>query len=365
MNTKNTSILFKPFELAGIRLDNRFVRSATMENLAAEDRTPSSNLISLYEDLAQGGVGLIITSAVRADRTWDPHAGGKGLCLDRDDLIPSFKEMVERVHQAGSRIAVQLGSFFRYKNTMVIPYAETVDDSKHMLTIEDIHRIVECFGEAGARSRKAGFDAIQINAAHAFPLSQFLSPCYNRRQDEYGGSTKNRARFLSEIVAKIKQRAGDDFPVFVKMNVADFCDGGIDVEEAVRIVDVISTGGIAAVEASGGGIGHYMTWLGPAKKKEWKEGYLRPYAAELKSKISIPLIMVGGLRNYTMAEEIIENAEADLISMSRPLIREPGLIKRWENGDRRATDCVSCNGCMGRFKENRQVECANLYLNLA
>ena len=90
------------------------------------------------------------------------------------------------------------------------------------------------------------------------------------------------------------------------MNVVDFCDGGIDVEEAVRIVGIISSSGIAAVEASGGGIGHHMTWLGPAKNKEWKEGYLRPYAAELKFKISIPLIMVGGLREYSMAEEIIQ-----------------------------------------------------------
>ena len=359
MNTTNKSILFEPVELFGIRLKNRFVRSATMENLAAEDRTPSEDLVALYEDLARGGVGLIITSAVRADRAWDPHAGSKGLSLDRDDMVPSFKEMVERVHQAGSKIAVQFGSFFRYKNKIAIPYVQESNEHMHMLTAEEMRLIVERFGEAGERSRKAGFDALQINAAHGFPLSQFLSPCYNRRQDEYGGSTENRARILTEIAAEIKQRAGDDFPVFVKMNVVDFCDGGIDVEEAVRIVEVISTGGIAAVEASGGGIGHYMTWLGPAKKKDWKEGYLREYAAGLKSKISVPLIMVGGLRDYSMAEEIIQNAEADLISMCRPFIREPGLIKRWENGDRRPADCISCNGCMERFKENRQVECSN------
>ena len=360
MNTKNTSILFEPVEFCGIRLKNRFVRSATMENLASAHRGPSKDMISLYEDLANGGVGLIISSAVRADRTWDPHAGSKGLILDRDDIVPSFKEMIEQVHQAGSRIAVQLGSFFRYMNKAAIPYAKEPNEHMHMLTVEDIHQIVERFGEAGERSRKAGFDALQINSAHGFPLSQFLSPCYNLRQDEYGGSTENRARILSEITAKIKQQAGDNFPVFVKMNVVDFCDGGIDIEEAVRIVEVLATGGLAAVEASGGGIGHNMTWLGPAKKKEWKEGYLREYAADLKSKISVPLIMVGGLRDYSMAEEIIKNNEADLISMSRPFIREPGLIKRWEDGDRRAATCISCNGCMELFKENRRVRCVNL-----
>ncbi|MGD9139310.1 MAG: NADH:flavin oxidoreductase, partial [Desulfobacterales bacterium] len=120
MNIK--SILFEPYDFCGIRLKNRFVRSATMENLAGADRTPTKTLMSLYEGLAKGGVGLIITSAVRADRNWDPQAGGKGLCLDRDNMVPLFKTMVERVHQAGSKIAVQLGSFFRYRNKYATPW---------------------------------------------------------------------------------------------------------------------------------------------------------------------------------------------------------------------------------------------------
>ena len=158
--------MFRPYEFCGIGLKNRFVRSATMENLATADRTPSQELISLYEGLAKGGVGLIITSAVRADRTWDAKAGGKGLCLDRDDMVPAFKAMVERVHQAGSIIAIQLGSFFRYRNKQALPYEKKPNEHMHVLTIEDIHQIVERFGEAGVRSREAGFDALQINAAH-------------------------------------------------------------------------------------------------------------------------------------------------------------------------------------------------------
>ena len=351
------SPLFQSIDFCGIRLKNRFVRSATMENLAAADRTPSKELVAMYEDLAKGGVGLIITSAVRADRGWDPHMNSKGLCFDDKGMIPAFREMVKRVHGAGSKIVIQLGSFFRYKDKVAVPFAEALDESRHFLTVEDVHHIAERFGEVGAYSRESGFDGLQINAAHGFPLSQFLSPCYNRRSDEYGGSTQNRSRILVEIAAEIKRRTSEDFPVFVKMNVVDFCDGGIDVDEAARIVDTTATGGIAAVEASGGGIGHHMTWLGPARKKEWQEGYLRPYAAELKSKVAVPVIMVGGLRTYSMAEDIIRNAEADLISMSRPFIREPDLIKRWEDGDRRPATCISCNGCMERFKENQPVRC--------
>ena len=353
------SSLFQPVDFCGIRLKNRFVRSATMENLADADRTPSEELVAMYEGLAKGGVGLIITSAVRADRGWDPHTNSKGLCLDDKSMIPAFREMVNHVHEAGSKIVIQLGSFFRYKNKVAVPYTEALDESRHFLTVEDIHHITKRFGEAGAYSRESGFDGLQINAAHGFPLSQFLSPCYNRRSDEYGGTTQNRSRILAEITAEIKRRTGEDFPVFVKMNVVDFCDGGIDVDEAARIVESIAPDGIAAVEASGGGIGHHMTWLGPARKKEWQEGYLRPYAAELKSKVALPVIMVGGLRSYAMAEDIIANSEADLISMSRPFIREPDLIKRWENGDLRPAACISCNGCMERFKENQPVRCIN------
>lgn len=351
------SCLFEPYDFCGIHLHNRFVRSATMENMATSDRLPSEDLMQLYETMARGEVGMIITSAVRPDRDWDPHANSKGMCLDREEMLPAFGELVDRVHQLGSGIAIQLGSFFRFKDRFAAAWLDTPNESRYVLTAADIRQIVERFGQAGQLSREAGFDAVQINAAHAFPLSQFLSPAYNKRQDEYGGSTRNRARIISEIAAEIHKRTGNDFPIFIKMNVVDFCDGGIDVDEAVRIADILSSRGIAAIEASGGGIGHRMTWLGPAKKKEWKEGYLRQYAAELKSKTELPLITVGGLRSYAMMEDIIHRGQADLISMSRPLIREPQLIKRWAAGDRTPAGCISCNGCMGKFQENDAVYC--------
>ncbi len=351
------SCVFEPNEFCGIQLSNRFVRSATMENLAAGDRTPSKDLVALYEKLAEGGVGLIITSSVRPDRSWDPHSNGRGMCLDKGTMIPAFKDMVSRVHDAGSKTFIQLGTFFRYKGKLAAPCEESKSNDGYVVTPEDIRDITRQYGLAGEYSREAGFDGIQINAAHGFPLSRFLSPCYNLRRDDYGGSVVNRARIICEIAAEIKQRCGDDFPILIKMNVSDFCDGGIDIDEAERIAQTIAAGGITAIEASGGGIGHDMTWLGPDRKKDWKEGYLRTYAAELKSKISLPLIMVGGLRSYAMIEKILHRNEADLIAMSRPLIREPGLIRRWEDGDLRPANCISCNGCMERFKDNRSVRC--------
>lgn len=348
---------FEPIEFCGIQLNNRFVRSATMENLAAPDRTPSEDLVALYVKLAEGSVGLIITSSVRPDRSWDPHSNGRGMCLDKEAMIPAFKKMVSRVHAAGSKIVIQLGTFFRYKGKLAAPCEASKPNNGYVVKTEDIRDITKQYGLAGEYSRAAGFDGIQINAAHGFPLSRFLSPCYNLRRDDYGGSVVNRSRIICEIAAEIKQRCGSDFPVFIKMNVADFCDGGIDIHEAQRIARTIAASGIAAIEASGGGIGHDMTWLGPARKNEWQEGYLRPHAAGLKAEIALPIIMVGGLRNYAMIEEVLHRQEADLVAMSRPLIREPGLIRRWQEGDRRSAACISCNGCMQRFKDNRSVRC--------
>ena len=351
------SDLFKPVDFCGMKLRNRIVRSATMENLATADHLPSPDLLELYEQMAMGQIGLIITSSVRPDRKWDLNPQGKNLCIDRDDMIAAFKGLSRRVHAQGGHVAVQLGSFFRYKGQLAGPAANPADSSQRVLTINDINKIIEAYGVAGERCRRAGFDAVQLNAAHAFPLSQFLSPYYNTRDDEYGGNTENRCRIISDITRAIHRRAGAELPVFIKMNVMDFCKGGIVVDEAARMINIIAQNGMCAVESSCGGIGHEMNWLGPDDPNQWQEGYLRNYTADLKSKVDVPVIMVGGMRNAAMMEDVLQSGQADLISMSRPFIKEPQLIKRWMEGDLSPAECISCNGCMGLFRDNEPVVC--------
>jgi 2,4-dienoyl-CoA reductase-like NADH-dependent reductase (Old Yellow Enzyme family) len=352
--------LFEPYDFCGILLKNRFVRSATSENLAKE-RLPSEQLLKLYEELARDEIGLIITSAMRPDRTWTRGPQKKNMVIDREDSIPAFKELTDRIHSFGSKVAVQLGSFFVYNGEPVapsaVPYSWIPDVTPRAVTVEEITEIVKIYGVAGERAKKAGFDAVQVHAAHGYPLSRFLSPLFNQRTDEYGGSPENQARIIVEIAAEIRERAGHDFPVFVKMGVVDFCEGGMTIDDGVEVAKAMSQNGIAAIETSAGTPGPEMNALGATDGSKWTEDYLMDYAAAVKAEVDVPVILVGGLRDIHMMEDIISQGKADLVAMSRPFIIEPNLIKRWKEGDREPSRCISCNGCMDLYMDGEIVEC--------
>ncbi len=355
------SLLFEPYEFCGMTLKNRFVRSATLENMATEEKLPSEGLSDLYEEMARGGVGLIITSAVRADRNWDRSPKSRNMCLDRDDLIPGFSNLAERIHAFESKVALQLGSFYRYEGEFVVPSVlpddQSFESAPRALTTEEIKSIIVTYGVAGERAREAGFDAVQLNAAHGFALSKFLSPLFNQRDDEYGGSPENRARIVIEIIGEIRKRTGQDFPAFIKMNVSDFCDGGMTLQDAVKMAKSFTQEGISAIEASGGMFGAEVTQSGPKDPAKWTEGYFMDYAAVIKAAVDVPIILVGGLRNLSMMEDVIREGKADLVAMSRPFIREPRIVKRWMDGNSEPSSCISCDGCTEVFLTGEPVHC--------
>ncbi|MEW6262709.1 MAG: NADH:flavin oxidoreductase [Thermodesulfobacteriota bacterium] len=363
------SRLFEPFPLGGLKLKNRFVRSATCENLTSEERLPSEEMIRLYEALAAGGVGLIITSATRPDRSWDKRefATWKRLAFDRDEMIPAFQAFTRRVQAAGARIALQLGSFYKFYGDFVGPSdaaymrSASVKDQETIvpraLTLDEIQEIIGKYVAAGFRAYQAGFDAVQLGAGHGFPLGQFLSPFFNRRTDAYGGGPENRARMLSEIVRGIKAQAGQDFPVLLKINAADFIPGGMTPERAAETAAVLAENGADALETSGGTLGQEMSQFGPSDPRRWAEAYFRDSAAVIKSRVKVPIILVGGLRSPALMDEILTLGQADLFSLSRPLIREPGLVNRWRSGDLEPSDCNQCNGCLDRLMKGEPVEC--------
>ena len=203
---------------------------------------------------------------------------------------------------------------------------------------EDVKSIISAFTQAADLAKQAGFDAVQIHAAHGFLLSQFLSPAFNKRTDEYGGELANRARLLLEIVRSMRETVGPQYPILIKINSEDFLEGGLSRPEAVEVSGWLEQASIDAIEFSGG------TALSPEKfspvrsgklKTPEQEVYYREAARLYKQKVTIPLILVGGIRSYEVAEELVREKTADYISMSRPLICEPGLVKRWREGDRR------------------------------
>jgi 2,4-dienoyl-CoA reductase-like NADH-dependent reductase (Old Yellow Enzyme family) len=228
------------------------------------------------------------------------------------------------------------------------------------MTLAEIGRVVAAFGESAALAKKAGFDGVQIHAAHGYLLSQFLSPFFNRRKDAYGGSIENRARIVLETLQSVRKAVGDDYPVLIKINSEDFVDGGLTVDEMLQVAALLEKAGIDAIEMSGGTVyvsGAFSAIRTGAFNTPEKEVFYREAAARYKAKIGVPLLLVGGIRSFEVAEKLVSNGSADYISLSRPLIREPALINRWKSGKLGKATCISDNACFGPTLKGEGLYC--------
>jgi len=358
--------LFDKTKINQMELKNRFVRSATWEGLANPDGSCSVELANLILELAKGQIGLIITSHAYVNQTG--QAGIRQLGIYRAQLISSYVEMVEKVHREGSKIIMQIAhagcrsSINLTKKQSLGPSSIEIKGCGRCreMTKDEIFQTIEDFQKAAVRAKKAGFDGVQIHAAHGYLLSQFLSPFFNKRKDEYGGNIENRARLILEILQAIRTELGQQFAVLIKLNSEDFIEGGFTQGEMVQVSAMLESAGIDAVELSGGtslSLSKFSSSrVGKIDSKE-EEVYYRDAAKLFKEKITVPLILVGGIRSYEVALELVEKKLADYISLSRPLIREPDLIKRWQEGDIKKAACISCNKCFVPTRAGKGVYC--------
>ncbi len=356
------SKLFETSSINGMKLSNRFVRSATWEGMAAEDGACTPSFKNLYTQLAKGGVGLIITSHtyVRPDGKGTPRQLG----LYTDELIPGLRDLSNAIHQYDSRVAVELSHAGILANErltgqaplVVSPVKEFSQSPGRELTVKDIEEIIDAFARAARRAKEAGFDAVQIHAAHGFLMNQFLSPAFNKRTDAYGGPVENRAKALLAVCKKIRALVGSDFPVLIKLNSRDLIDGGLTLEDSVQVGLRLQEEGIDAIEVSGGTV---VTGDHCRKEidAEEKEAYWREAAKVFKEKLHVPLILVGGVRSFRLAGRLVEDGHADYISMSRPFIREPDLVNRWASGDLKKSTCLSDNLCRGPLLDGEGIYC--------
>ena len=357
----------QPFEAStinGMTLANRFVRSATWEGMADDDGACTPKLIDLIAALAKGGLGLIISS--HAYVAPEGQAGPWQLGVYKDALIPGLEAMAKAVHDNGSKIVMQLahaGFFANAKLTGQTPLAPSnvegfAKSPRKEMTAEDIQNVVKSFGAAAKRAQKAGFDGVQIHAAHGYLLSQFLSPAFNQRKDGYGGDIRRRARAVVEVLQEIRQAVGREYPVLVKMNCQDFIEKGLTAEDSLVAGEILESEGIDAIELSGGVL--VGGKLGPSRmgiKSEEKEAYFRKEARSFKEKLRVPMILVGGNRSYQVAERLVNEGIADYISLCRPLIREPDLINRWRTGDLNQAACLSDNLCFVPARKGEGIYC--------
>ena len=357
--------LFETTTLQNMTLPNRFVRSATWEGRANDDGSCTHGLIKMMTQLARGGVGLIITGHAYVRK--DGQAGPWQLGVYGDQLIQGLTEMTEAVHKENGKIVMQLahaGCQAPFELTGLEPLGpwgmENQEGSScREMTQADISKLIEVFARGAVRAKQAGFDGVQIHAAHGYLLSQFLSPFFNKRTDVYGGTIENRTRVVLEVIESIRASVGHDFPVLIKINSEDFLDKGLAVDDMLHGAALLEQAGIDAIELSGGTA--YSGRRIPVRiakiDTEEKEVFYKAAAKRYKEKITVPLMLVGGIRSYEVAERLVDKGIADYISLCRPLIREPNLINRWKQGDTSKAICLSDNLCFKPTRAGQGLYC--------
>ena len=344
--------LFSPRKIGNVEIKNRIVRSATYTRSATDDGYVTDKLIKYYNDLAQGGAGLIITGIVSIDEVG--KAGRGQACLYDDSYIGGQKKLVDAVHEYPNiKIAPQLSHAGRQGRILVAPSPVLFQATQKMpreLTNDEIHDVINNYIKVGLRAYECGYDMVQLNAGHGWLLCNFLSPYTNKRSDEFGGDLQNRTKILVDIYNGIADEVGKEFPIMVKLQTQDFIEGGLTLEEGKDIAKILVNTGYAAIEPSGGSGDTLRT---PGKnypsivvKSEEDENYFLPTVNELKPIMkNSKIILMGGVRNPFTAEKLLQENKADFIAMSRPLICEPDLPNRWKSGDFSPPLCNSCNSC--------------------
>jgi len=358
--------LFEKTRIGSLLLTNRFVYSATWDGNADDKGFCTSRNIDSVVERIRGGVGLVITGMAFVSP--EGMAAPWQLAIYNDEFIPGLSKMSKAVHDAQGKIILQLAHGGAYSASALTGrdvLGPSANDSElfptcREITIDEIKQVVQSFGAAAGRAKKAGFDGVQLHSAHGYLLSQFLSPFFNKRTDNYGGSIENRARILIEVFQAVRNEVGNDYPVFIKLNSQDFVEDGLANEEMLRVCAMLQVAGVDAIEMSGGIVyasGAYSSCRPGALDTPEKEVYYREAAARYKEKISVPLMLVGGVRSPEVAGKLVSDGLADYVSLCRPLIREPDMIKRWKEGDTTPAACINCNGCFGPGLKGVGVQC--------
>jgi 2,4-dienoyl-CoA reductase-like NADH-dependent reductase (Old Yellow Enzyme family) len=386
--------LFEKTKINGMELKNRLVRSATHEAMADDEGFPTDRIFKLYERLAKGGVGLIITGYTYVSRDGKFKAM---LGMDTDEHVPKYRELVNQVHQNGAKIAMQINHCGRQTvkemtGTQPIAPSAVFDKSLFVMPREmteaDIERIIEAFAQVARRVKESGFDAVQLHGAHGYLISQFLCPHTNRREDKWGGTIENRMRFVTEIYKRTRKNVGDDYPIFIKLSAYDYMKNGLKPEEGVAIATKMADMGFDGIEVSCG-IGEdggstlrgeipfdvildewdmykekgflfrfIMRNFGSKLMKPipFTQGYNRESARKIKEKVNVSVFAVGGMVDPTFMEETIQSGEADYISLCRALITDPKFPNKIREGSREVSRCIHCNLCLF-YLSTRSVRC--------
>lgn len=384
--------VFEESSIAGVKLRNRIMRSATHEGMGDTEGRPMPELTNLYTRLVKGGVGAIVTGFVSVQKN------GRTLMnmrmFDDDRYIDDYQKLNATINELGTPVFLQLahagGSTASFitgeKAVSPSPFNSVLYMRRsRQLTDREIKEIINSFVRAIERAKKSGFSGVQLHAAHGFLLCQFLSPHVNKRQDQWGGTIGNRFGIIAEIMAGARAKVGS-YPIFAKISAYDGDRGGMRLEESIRVAELFQKAGCDALEISCGGINDGLnTVRTPSVPAEafiefipWNRSMPTPVktifkammpllvkmhtplhnynvkaAVEIKKHVSIPIIVVGGIRRLEDIDNIISENKADYVAMSRPLIIEPNLVSKFKSGDQRESRCIDCGYCIPGTMEQK------------
>jgi 2,4-dienoyl-CoA reductase-like NADH-dependent reductase (Old Yellow Enzyme family) len=394
--------LFEHARIGSLTLPNRIIRSATFEGMCDKQGSPSELYLRHYASLAAQNIGAIITgfAFVSGDGgAMQPGQAG----MDNDDKIQQFIPVTESVHRQGGRIFLQIAHAGRQTlatATGGTVYGPSTKKSQYFnvkpqrLTMDHAERIINDFAVAAFRSREAGFDGIQLHAAHGYLIHQFLNPAVNDRDDLYriDPHTGIGTEFLRRIIERIRTKCGRAFPLIVKISAGDEYRHGMRLTSFINVIRFLDTQDIDAIEISWGTMDQalnifrgtsipidaildcnpryrtksplmriiWKTFLLPIMKRSivpFTAAYNLPFAVAARNHTKIPLICVGGIRSRVDAADAVENKQIDFVGLCRPFIREPSLVLKWQGNIAGRSACIHCNRCAIMCDSGRPTRC--------
>ena len=358
--------LFSPLRIGSVTVRNRIMQTAHVK-LFAHDAVDSQRNVDYQAARAKGGAGLLITGnrvVHPTSTTGFPRVAWAYL----PEALEADRRLTDAVHEHGAVIFAQLNHFGLNASSdsaddlrvlwgpsaVKSPaYGETPKAMEH----EDIREVVEWWGRSAELSREGGFDGTEVHISHSYLLHQFLSPLYNKRTDEYGGSFENRLRFAREVIDEVRGRVGADWVVGVRISLTDFVPGALDIDDAIRVAQELErAGGLDYVNVTAAGYHNIWRAIEPS---DVPDGYLVDLTAQVKAAVSLPVFAVGGIKDAALAEEILAAGKADMVAMTRAQIADPEFANKAREG--REDEIVHCirgnQGCIGRVFKGLPIAC--------
>lgn len=399
-------MLFSPMKIGNVEIKNRIVMAPMLMGFGQFNGNATEKMMNYYEERAKGGTGLIITEITRVNDLSGASSFGQ-LSASKDRNIASISELAKRIHKHGAKLFVELhhpgrqnvnlmintvpisvlcdkimpknsyskllyGSivplgkkmvekdlFFKTKSPSKCEKSKFSESANKALTHKEIKKIIHQFAEAALRVKKAGCDGVEIHASHGYLIQQFLSPATNHRTDEYGGSLKNRMRFLNEIIDETRALCGSDFPIIVRLTVDEMYanigqpDKGYNLAEGLQMAKILSDKGIDAIDVSSAGYDTFNYWLEPTT---FECGWRKNLAEEVKKVVDIPVIAANLIRSPKQAEEQLQAGIQDFVSLGRPHISDPHWAEKVQSGNEdKIKRCICCLYCFESMMEGAYV----------